>query len=86
VEQAKYINDLLCDVAPDNGFAQDAIEYAVLRGNVLLAFDMETDKYQVMRLYDEIIDKYREVQSRYALNLVNKYPAISTPEEVLVDS
>ena len=82
MQQAKYINDLLCACAPDNGFAQDAIEYAVLRGNILLAFDMETDKYQVMRLYDEIIDKYREVQSRHAF----QDQSVASPEEVFVGS
>ena len=44
MQQAKYINDLLCECAPENGFAQNAIEYSVLRGNVLLSFDIETDK------------------------------------------
>ena len=85
MQQAKYINDLLCECAPDNGFAQEAIEYAILRGNVLLAFDEESDKYQVMRQYDEIIDSCREVQSRYAASLTNIYKATTCAEEVLVD-
>ena len=85
MQQAKYVNDLLCECAPDNGFAQEAIEYAILRGDVLLAFDEESDKYQVMRQYDEIIDRYREVQSRHAVSLTNIYKASTCAEEVLVD-
>jgi hypothetical protein len=85
VQQAKYINDLLCECVPDNGFAQDAIEYAILRGDVLLSFDMESDKYQAMRQYDEIIDRYREVQSRHATSLANIYKSTTCAEEVLVD-
>jgi hypothetical protein len=84
MQQAKYINDLLCECAPDNGFAQEAIEYAILRGDVLLAFDEESDKYQVMRQYDEIIDKYREVQSRHATSLANMNKSTACVEEVLV--
>ena len=83
MRQAKYINDLLCGCAPDNGFAQEAIEYAILRGDVLLAFDEETDKHQVMRQYDEIIDKYREVQSRHAPLTIHK--ATTCAEEVSVN-
>ena len=85
MQQAKYINDLLCECAPDNGFAQNAIEYAILRGKVLLAFDEESDKYQIMRLYDEIIESYREVQSRHAVVITNQYQSIASPEEGLVD-
>ena len=72
MQQAKYINDLLCECAPDNGFAQEAIEYAILRGDVLLAFDEESDRY-------------REVQSRHAVSLTNIYKATTCAEEVLVD-
>ena len=82
MQQAKYLNDLICDCAPHNGFAQEAIEFAILTGLVLLSFDMDTDKYQVMRLYDEIIDKYREVQSRHAF----QDQSVASPEEVFVGS
>lgn len=82
MQQAKYLNELICDCAPYNGFAQEAIEFAILTGLVLLSFDMETDKYQVMRLYDEIIDKYREVQSRHAF----QDQSVASPEEVFVGS
>ncbi len=85
MQQAKYLNDLLCECAPDQGFAQDAIEFAVLCGNVLLSFDMETDKYQVMRMYDEIIDRFREVRTRECISIANRYRSIACAEEVSVD-
>jgi len=85
VQQAEYLNELLCECVPNNGFAQDAIEFAVLSGNILLSFDMETDRYQVMRMYDEIIDKFREVRTRECISVANRYRSIACAKEVSVD-
>tara|TARA_Y100000593_G_scaffold12745_1_gene23622 strand:+ start:19760 stop:20017 length:258 start_codon:yes stop_codon:yes gene_type:complete len=85
VQQAKYLNDLLCECAPENGFAQEAIEFAVLSGSILLSFDMETDTYQIMRMYDDIIDRFREVRTRECISVANRYKSVACAEEVSVD-
>lgn len=82
MQQAKYLNDLVCECAPTNGFAQDAIEWGVLSGHILLSFNMETDTHQVMRLYDELIVKYRETRERNYQALLNQYKGTQSAEEI----
>ena len=55
-----YLNDLVCACVPDNGFAQEAIEHAIVSGWVTLsgAYDLETDTIIVMNHYDQIISRY----------------------------
>ena len=57
----QYFNDLLCECAPDNRFAQDAIE-AALRTDPSLQVtgQFETDVKTVMAKYDTIIERYRQ--------------------------
>ena len=58
-----YLNDLICACAPDNGFAQEAIEYAIVSAWVDLSgsFDLDLDTRIVMAKYDAIISGYRTV-------------------------
>lgn len=85
MKQTKYLNELLCECVPNNGFAQDAVKFAVLSGNILLSFDMKMDRYQVMRKYDEIIDKFREVRTRECISIANRCRSIACAKEVSVD-
>lgn len=62
MQQANYVNDIVCRCAPENRFAQDAIEWAVVSGFVELFYnDMNRDERQVMERYDAIIVAYRRV-------------------------
>lgn len=58
-----YLNDLICACASENGFAQEAIEYAVVSGWVTLSgnFQHEVDIPIVMAQYDTILDGYHKV-------------------------
>ena len=58
-----YLNDLVCACVPDNRFAQDAIEYAVVNGWVTLSgtHNLTTDTVIVMQHYDQIIEGYHRV-------------------------
>lgn len=58
-----YLNDLLCACAPENGFAQEAIEYAIVSGWVTLSgtYQLEVDIRIVMTQYDAIIAGYHTV-------------------------
>ena len=55
-----YLLDLLTAAAPENGFAQDAIEHAIVCGNIELTYDLATDVVRVMSEYDIIMDSYRK--------------------------
>ncbi len=57
-----YLNDLVCACAPDNGFAQEAIEHAITTGQVQLTgtYDLEVDTVHVMNRYDAIVSAYHE--------------------------
>jgi len=58
-----YLNDLVCACAPDNGFAQEAIEYAIVSGWVSLSgtYQSEVDIRIVMSQYDAILEGYHTV-------------------------
>lgn len=67
--QKHYLNNLLCACVPDNGFAQDAIEYALVSNHVRLSgtHDLETDVRIVMGQYDQIVEAYHQVRQEEAL-------------------
>jgi hypothetical protein len=52
-----YLNDLVCRLAPENCFAQDAIENAILSGLIKLTMDPVVDDRIVMDRYDEICER-----------------------------
>jgi len=54
-----YLNNLLCACAPTNGFAQDAIEHAIIQGRILLTMNLEADVRAIMARYDDLIEDYR---------------------------
>jgi len=58
-----YLNSLLCLCAPENGFAQDAIEWAIVGGYVRLEYDLDDDMGAIMGQYDEIIADYRAARA-----------------------
>ena len=56
----QYFNDLLCECAPGNGFAQDAIEDALKTDPSLqVTGELQADVQKVMAKYDTIIESYR---------------------------
>lgn len=57
-----YLLKLLEHCAPENGFAQDAIEHAIVCGNIPLTEVFGIDVLLVMFAYDEIIESYRKAQ------------------------
>lgn len=61
--QKNYLNNLVCACAPDNAFAQEAIEFALVSDWVALSgtFNLETDQRIVMAQYDAIIAGYHTV-------------------------
>ena len=55
-----YFNDLICECAPDNGFAQDAIEDALKTDPTLqVSGQFEADVQKVMAEYDAMMESYR---------------------------
>lgn len=56
-----YLLKFLTTAAPENGFAQDALEWAVLNGLLKLTGDLETDVRQAMQQYDIIIESYHDI-------------------------
>ncbi len=61
-----YLLNLVCACAPENGFAQDAIEHSILTGQVQLSgtYELEKDTALIMSQYDRIILRYRRVPLR----------------------
>jgi hypothetical protein len=55
----RYLLLIVTACAPENGFAQDAIESAILSGLVQLTYDPQRDVLAVMGKYDVIIEAYR---------------------------
>ena len=65
MQQASYLISLLAHCAPDNGYAQDAIEEAIKSGWVTPGYvDIETDARLIMGQYDALLDWYHEFLSR----------------------
>lgn len=59
-----YLQQLICGCAPDNGFAQAAIEHAIVIGNVPVTGHITHDIVIVMRNYDTILQNYRTAQAQ----------------------
>ncbi len=57
-----YLLKLLETCAPENGFAQDAIEHAIVCGNIHPTMNFADDVALIMSSYDEIIVSYRKAQ------------------------
>ena len=53
-----YLLRVITVCAPDNGFAQEAIEHAILTNQVTLTGDFDIDQQAVRGRYDSIIEKY----------------------------
>jgi hypothetical protein len=60
----RYLLLIVTACAPENGFAQDAIEAAILSGQIKLSYDPQHDVLAVMRNYDAIIDAYRAARGQ----------------------
>ncbi len=56
-----YMNDLVCHCAPENGFAQDAIEFALTSGWLEPTGDFDLDVFNIFASYDKIIESWRVV-------------------------
>ena len=54
-----YLLQLVTRCAPDNGFAQDAVEYFILNGYYRITGHLPTDVAALMAQYDLIITTYR---------------------------
>jgi hypothetical protein len=58
-----YLNELICACC-DEQFGQNAIEHAILNGQVSLSCNLEKDTRAIMEHYSEIIMAYREDRKR----------------------
>lgn len=77
-----YLNDLVCEMFPDNGFAQDAIEFAILHGHVRVVMDREKDQRAIMDDYDRICELFHvEVQANRALLWESYLPMLEAIKE-----
>jgi len=56
----RYLLRLITVCAPENAFAQDAIEDAIFSGQVRLNGDFEADRHTVLSQYDTIIEDYQD--------------------------
>ena len=54
-----YLIRLLTECAPENGFAQDAIQWAIFENQIHLSYVLEADTAQIMQRYDAILESYR---------------------------
>ena len=69
-----YFLKLLTSCAPENGFVQDAIEYALLHHWVVCSGeDFEADVRTIMLQYDAIIEGYRPIHQRLTQELTASY-------------
>lgn len=54
-----YLLHLLTQCAPENGFAQDTIQWAIFENKIPLTYVLETDTAQILQRYDSILESYR---------------------------
>lgn len=74
MQQANYLNTLVCACAADNGMAQDAIEHAVIVGWITPTYDnLDADMRLVMTHYDEIIGRFQRVVAERQAELLAAY-------------
>lgn len=57
-----YLLTVITACAPEDGFAQDAIEYALVSDLIPLTYHPGHDVCVIMGQYDKIIDNYRAVR------------------------
>ena len=55
----RYLLDLITACAPDNGFAQDAIEHHLMHNHFHTTGHLPTDVARIMDQYDRILTTYR---------------------------
>lgn len=60
----EYLLTLLQTCAPENGFAQDALEFAITSGLIRLTYQLEADTRLLMENYDAILSAYRAARSQ----------------------
>jgi hypothetical protein len=58
----------------DEKFGQDAIEWAIVNGLVLLTYDLDRDVREIMLRYDEIIEAYRRSLAQEQTTLRHRMP------------
>jgi len=63
---ADYLNDIACAAAPENLFAQDAIDHAITTGLIQLSYNFKTDEQLIAQNYDLIVAHYHEHLARHA--------------------
>lgn len=56
-----YLLKFLTAFAPENGCAQDALEWAILTNQLRLTYHLKTDCRQAAQQYDVIIDGYQRL-------------------------
>lgn len=77
-----YLNNLVCELFPENGFVEDAVEHAILQGHIRIVMDKEKDTKEIMNNYDSIIEHYRiEVQQHRALLWESYAPILEAIKE-----
>ena len=70
-----YVLRLITVCAPDNAFAQDAIEHAIFGGHMRLTGNFEADRQTVLSQYDAIIEDYQQSVRRHTVAQIDS----STP-------
>jgi len=68
-----YLLHVITSCAPDNGFAQNAIEHAILTNEVTLTGHFETDQQAILGRYDSIVEKYHQTVWRNRRALMESY-------------
>jgi hypothetical protein len=68
-----HLIKLLCTCAPEDGFTQDAIEYAILFNQIPITGDFDTDVKQIMSQYDAILANFRKVVTENEAILLQSY-------------
>jgi len=67
-----YLNDVIC-ACSEHQFGQDAVEHAILTGQVKLAYDLAGDVRAIMSQYDAIVENYQREINRNEEVLAESY-------------
>ena len=76
MQEAKYLNNLICHCAPENGFAQESIESAIVLGRIRLTYDFDCDAREIMSQYDHLCAEHRRLVNHNAALLRKSYEPI----------
>jgi DnaJ-domain-containing protein 1 len=68
-----YLLRLITSCAPENTFARDAIEHAILKNRVKLTGELETDQQTILRRYDDIMEEYHQALHENQSLLLESY-------------